>query len=53
MERDKYISLGDSYIEIQGDEKQVAQFNGDILNGKKFELSKTPVKLTKKNIKNI
>ena len=46
----EYISVGDSFIEIQGDEKQVAQFNDDILNGKiKFELSKTPVKLTKKN----
>ena len=57
MEKDKYFSLGDSYIEIQGHEKQVAQFNDDILNGKiKFELStksspKTPVKLTKKNLK--
>ena len=57
MEKDEYFSLGDSYIEIQGDEKQVAQFIDDILNGKiKFELStkflpETPVKLTKKNLK--
>ena len=36
MEKDKYICLGDSSIEIQGDGKQVAQFNDDILNGKKF-----------------
>ena len=49
MEKDKYISLGDSYLEVQGDEKQVGQFEDDILNGKiKFELStkslpKTPV----------
>ena len=34
MEKDKYISLGDSYIEIQGDEKQVAHLNDDILNKK-------------------
>ena len=40
MEKDKNISIGDSYIEIQGDEKQVAQFIDDILSGKtKFELS--------------
>ena len=35
MEKDKYISLGDSYIEIEGDEKEVAHFIDDILNGKK------------------
>ena len=58
MEKDKYISLGDSYIEIQGDEKEVARFNDDILNGNiKFELStkslpKTPVNITKKYLKN-
>ena len=57
MEKDKYISLDDCNIEIQGDEKQVAQLNDDNLNGKiKFELStkplpKTPVKLTRKNLK--
>ena len=59
MEKDKYISLGDSYIEIQADEEQVAQFKDDILNGKiKIETStkslpKTLVKLTKKNLKKI
>ena len=40
METDKNISLGDSYIDIEGGEKEVAQFIDDILNGKiKMELS--------------
>ena len=58
MESDKYFSLGDSYIEIQGDEKGVAQYIDDKSNGKtKFVLftkslpNKTPVKMTKLNLK--
>ena len=57
METDKYFSLGDSYIETEYDEKEVTQFIDDISNGKvKMERStqpfpKTPVKLTKKNLK--
>ena len=57
MEQDKYISLGDSYIEIEGDENDVSQFIDDILKGQiKMELStksspKTPVKIPKKNLK--
>ena len=52
METNKYISLGDSYIDI-GDEREVAQYIDDISNGKiKVVLStkplpKTPVKITK------
>ena len=58
MEKDKNISLGDSYLEKQGDEKQVAHFEDDTLNGKKIELSrkslpKNPVKLSKKNLKKV
>ena len=57
METEKYISLGDRYIEIEGGEKKITQFIDDILNGKiKTEIStkplpKTPVKVTKKNLK--
>ena len=57
MRKDKFICLGESYIEIDGDEKKVAQLIDDILKGKiKMEtstksLTKTPVKLTKKNLK--
>ena len=57
MENDKYISLRDNYIEIQGDEKEVAKYIDDISNGKILmvlstkSLSKTHVKLTKKNLK--
>ena len=60
MEKDIYIDLRDSYIEIQGDEKQIAQFEEDMLKGEiTFELItkplplliKPPVKLTKKNLK--
>ena len=59
MEQDKYIDLRDSYIDIQGVEKQIAQFEEDMLNGKitfqKFTkplpLPKPAVKLTKKNLK--
>ena len=57
MEADKFISLRDSFIEIQGDEKEVTQYIDDISNGKivmvlsKKSLPKTPVKLTKRNIK--
>ena len=52
MEQDKYISLADSYIEIESVENNVSQFIDDSLNGKtKMELStkslpKTPVKIT-------
>ena len=57
MEKDKFISLADSYIEIEGDEKEVTQFIDDILDEKikivitTKSLSKTPVKLTKSNLK--
>ena len=59
MENDKLISLRDSYIEIEGVEKEVTQFIDDILDGKikmvKFTkpTPKTPVKLTKKYLKRI
>ena len=40
MEQDKHISLGDSYIQIEGDEKEVLHFIDDVLNGKiNMELS--------------
>ena len=48
MEQDKNIDSRDSYIEIQGDEKQLAQF--EIIT-KPISLLKPPVKLTKKNLK--
>ena len=57
MEQDKYISLRDSYIEIEGSEKEVAHFRDDISKGKRMmelctkPLPKTPVELTKKNLK--
>ena len=57
METDKCNSSCDSYTEIQGNEKEVAKFTDDILDGKlKMVIStkpvpKTPVKLTKKNLK--
>ena len=57
METDKYISLGDSYIETEGDEKEVTHFIDALLNGKiKTEISKKPlprnsVKIAKKNLK--
>ena len=35
MENDKYISLADSYIDIEGGPKEVTQFIDDILNEKK------------------
>ena len=34
MEQDKYISLGDTYIEIEGVETDVSQFEDHSLNGK-------------------
>ena len=34
MEHDKYISLGDSYIEIQSNEKELLQFIDEISKGK-------------------
>ena len=58
MEQDKYFSLADTYKETEGVETNVSQFRDDILNGKrKMELPtesspKTPVKQTKKNLKN-
>ena len=57
MEKDKYISLAESYIEIEGGEKEVTQIIDDILDEKikivntTKSLSKTPVKLTKRNLK--
>ena len=57
MEIDKYISLGDSFINFVGDAKEVIQFIVDTLDGKKKmvlttkPLPKTPVNLTKKNFK--
>ena len=36
MEQDKYISLSDSYVEIEGVENDVSQFVDDILNKKKW-----------------
>ena len=57
METDKYISLVESYLEIEGDEKGVTQFIDEILNEKiKTKLSpkplpETPVKLTENDLK--
>ena len=61
MEKDINIDLRDSYIEIQGDEKQITQIEEDTLKGKitfklitkplPIPLPKPPVKLTKKNLK--
>ena len=57
MEQHKNISLGDSFIEIEGVENDVSQFVDDILSRKikmrlsTKPLSKTPVKSTKKNLK--
>ena len=57
METDKHISLGLSYIETEGDAKEFTQFINDILNRKiktdksTKPLPKTPVKITKKNLK--
>ena len=59
MENDKYFSLGDSYIGIEGVEKEVTQFIDDTLDRKTMmqlttkSLTKAPVKLTKTNLKNI
>ena len=56
MENDKYIFLGDSYKDHEGDAKEVTQFIDDILDGKiQMEITtksipKTPVKLTEKNL---
>ena len=35
MEPERYVSLGDSYIQIEGVEKEGLQFLVDFLNGKK------------------
>ena len=57
MEQDKYISSGDTYIEIEGVEKDVSHFKDNISNRKiMFKMStkslpKAPVKLTKNNLK--
>ena len=57
METDKFTCLRDSYIETQGDEKEVAQYIIDVLDGKiKMVITtkssksspKAPVKLTNK-----
>ena len=59
MEKDKYISLSDSYIQIEGDEKEIIEFRDDIVKVQKLMVlstkssPKAPVKLTKKNLKNI
>ena len=56
MQNGKYISLGDSYENNEGDAKEVTQFIDDILDGKiQMEITtksipKTPVKLTEKNL---
>ena len=57
MGNDKYISLADSSIDIEGGPKEVTQFIDVILEGKikmvitTRSLPKTPVELTKKNLK--
>ena len=57
MEQDKFISLCDSCIEIQGNEKDVTQYIDDYLDGKirviltTKPLLQTPVKLTKNILK--
>ena len=44
IEIDKYISLGDSYKEKEGDEKGVTQFIDDILNERiKMKISTKPI----------
>ena len=57
--KDKYFSIGDSYLKVEGSEKAIEQFHKDIQN-RKFEYIisskssstiKPPVKLTKKNVK--
>ena len=59
MEDHKYISLRDSYVDVEGDAKEVTQFSKDILIGKiniilsTKSLLKTPVKLTKRNFKKV
>ena len=57
MENYKYIASGDSYLDIKGGVKEVLLFTYVILNGKLKMLittkspPKTPVQLTKKNLK--
>ena len=36
MENDKYISLRDSYVDIEGEAKEVTQFIDHILDGKRW-----------------
>ena len=56
METAKFISLSDSYIDVEGGEKKVAQYIADISNGKLMmvlstkSIPKNPVKLTKKTL---
>ena len=33
MEKDKYISLGESYVDLKGGVNEVTQFTDDILDG--------------------
>ena len=35
MEKDKYISLGESYVDSKGGVKEVTQFTDDVLDGEK------------------
>ena len=61
MVKDIYVHLRDSYTEIQGAGKQIAQFEEDLVKGKltfklptkplPLPLPKPPVKLTKNNLK--
>ena len=57
MEQHKYISLCDSYIELQGNEKDVTQYIDDCLDGKikmiltTKPLPKTPLNKTKNNLR--
>ena len=59
MENDKNISSRDSNIDIEADGKEVTQIVDDILERKikmvifTKPVPKTPVKLTKKNLKSI
>ena len=56
MEQDKFTFLSDSYIEIEGSEKEIAQFINSISKGKimtelsRKPLPETPVKFTKRNL---
>ena len=49
MEKDYYISLGDSFIELEGGEKEVTHFTDDILNEKKGNTHKIVTQNSCKN----